>query len=94
MRKPTKERAILSDDELRAIWKATEDRQPFHALVRFLLLTGARRNEARCLPWDEISGTDWKLPASRNKVKVDLTRPLVRQHRPSSPGSHALMVVR
>ena len=67
---------ILSDDELRAIWKATEDRQPFHALVRFLLLTGARRNEARCLPWDEISGTDWKLPASRNKVKVDLTRPL------------------
>jgi integrase len=70
----------LSDDELRRIWVATEPESkapnPFHALLRFLLLTGARRNEARYLPWDEINGTDWKLPASRNKVKVDLTRPL------------------
>jgi integrase len=44
--------------------------------VRFLLLTGARRNEARRLPWSEIAGADWKLPGARNKVKADLTRPL------------------
>ena len=54
---------VLTDDELRAIWKATEGRQPFHALVRFLLLTGARRNEATGLSWGEKLDGDWTLPA-------------------------------
>jgi integrase len=67
---------VLTDDELRAIWQATEGRQPFHTLVRFLLLTGARRNEARYLPWGEIDGTVWTLPPERNKTKVELVRPL------------------
>jgi integrase len=68
----------LSDDEIRKLWAATtpDRKNPFHALVRFLLLTGCRRNEARGLAWGEIDGTDWKLPASRNKTKVDFTRPL------------------
>jgi integrase len=66
----------LTDEELRKIWQATEPPHPFHALIRFLLLTGARRNEARLLPWSEIDGTNWNLPAARNKVKADLTRPL------------------
>jgi integrase len=68
----------LNDDELRAIWAATNDPTPFNALVRFLLLTAARRNEARGLTWTEIDGSDWKLPAARNKAKVELTRPLSR----------------
>jgi len=73
---------ILSDDELRQIWAATEpDKnapQPFHALIRFLLLTGARRSEANLLPWSEISadGKAWTLPPARNKVKAELVRPL------------------
>jgi len=70
---------VLTDDELRKIWLATEPDQaanPYHALVRLLLLTGARRNEARLLPWSEIGGTDWKLPAARNKTKLELIRPL------------------
>jgi integrase len=67
---------ILSDDELRRIWLATEPASLFHALVRFLLLTGARRDEARRLPRSEIVGTDWVLPAARNKVKAELARPL------------------
>jgi integrase len=41
-----------------------------------LLLTAARRDEARELTWPEINGSDWLLPAARNKVRVDLTRPL------------------
>jgi integrase len=49
--------------------------------VRFLLLTGCRRDEARCLTWIEIDGADWKLPASRNKTKVDFTRPLSKAAR-------------
>src|SRR5262249_28097115 len=44
--------------------------------VKFLLLTGARRTEAARMTWSEISGADWTLPAARNKVKVDLIRPL------------------
>jgi integrase len=67
---------VLTDDELRAIWQATEGRQPFHTLVRFLLLTGARRNEARYLPWGEIDGAVWTLPPERNKTKAELVRPL------------------
>jgi integrase len=69
---------VLTDNELRAIWQATEGRQPFHALVRFLLLTGARRNEARYLSRCEVDSAVWTLPPARNKTKVELVRPLSR----------------
>src|SRR5271166_1354005 len=75
-----KERArarILSDDELRAIWKASDATPgPFGAFVQFLLLTAARRGEAAGMSRAELSGQDWTLPEARNKVKVDLIRPL------------------
>lgn len=46
---------ILADHELQAVWKAAEQRaDPFGALIKFLLLTAARRTEARELRWDEI----------------------------------------
>jgi len=64
----------LTDDELRKIWRT--DAGVFGRFIRFLLLTGARRNEASELTWDEIDGGDWTLPAARNKTKVDLVRPL------------------
>jgi integrase len=68
---------ILSDDEIRAVWAATADGGPFGALVRFLLLTAVRRNEAARMKWDEVD-TDgiWTLPASRSKTKVEVARPL------------------
>src|SRR5262249_7603147 len=79
-RTSSKERArarILTDDELRAVWKAAEATAgPFGTFVKFLLLTGARRREASNLTWDEITDGVWLLPASRNKVKQDLARPL------------------
>jgi integrase len=69
---------ILSDDELKTVWTAAcEGEGPFPALIRFLLLTAARRNEAARMTWHELDGVaNWTLPASRNKVKVDLLRPL------------------
>jgi integrase len=68
---------ILTGDELRAVWaSADEGRGPFAALVKFLLLTAARRCEASDMRWTEIEGTDWVLPASRNKTKEQLARPL------------------
>jgi integrase len=75
-----KERArerILSDDELRAIWRAADAEEgPFPRLVQLLLLTGARRSEGADLQRSEINGSDWTLPAARNKTKLDLVRPL------------------
>jgi integrase len=69
---------ILSDDELCAVWTTAAARPgAFPALLRFLLLTAARRDEARAMTWAELNGgSDWILPASRNKTKVDLVRPL------------------
>jgi integrase len=68
---------ILTDDEIRAIWTATGDFPPaYHSLVKFLLLTGARRAEAAEMPRGEFHGDVWLLPADRNKTKVDLARPL------------------
>jgi integrase len=64
----------LTDAELAQVWKACEG--PFGRMVRFLLLTGARRSEASELRWEEIEGRLWTLPAERNKVGVALTRPL------------------
>jgi integrase len=69
---------VLKDDELRVIWKVSGSPQPFPALVRFLLLTGARRCEASEMRWEEVKDGDWLLPASRNKTKRDLLRPLSR----------------
>jgi integrase len=65
---------ILTDDELRAVWWAAEG--VFGALVRFLLLTAARRGEALEMRWAEIDGATWTLPAARNKTGVELVRPL------------------
>jgi integrase len=80
--KPRRERArtrTLNDDEIRALWKATAGAKPFLALIRFLLLTGARLTEARRMTRSEVTNGDWLLPAERNKVKLELVRPLSPQ---------------
>jgi integrase len=68
---------VLTDDEIRAVWRAADGMPgPFGHYCKFLLLTAARRNEAAHMQWSEIVGQDWVLPGSRNKVKADLKRPL------------------
>jgi integrase len=68
---------ILTDDELRAVWKtAAEGLDLFDYLVRFLLLTAARKAEAARMEWDELADGIWTLPAARNKTKNVLVRPL------------------
>jgi integrase len=66
---------VLSDDELRKIWTAGG---LFGDYVRFLLLTAARRNEVAGMTWAELKGSDWTLPAARNKTGLDLVRRLSR----------------
>jgi hypothetical protein len=57
---PTERRErVLSDDELAdelaAIWRATDGVGPFNAIVRFLILTGQRREEVAGMKWAELS---------------------------------------
>jgi integrase len=44
---------VLTQDELRQLWHGLGD-DPFHDVVRLLLLTGQRRNEIGLLQWSEI----------------------------------------
>jgi integrase len=67
---------ILTDDELRAVWRSAAAAGTFGLLVKFILLTTARRDEAAKMRWHEIEGWDWTVPAVRNKTKLDLIRPL------------------
>jgi integrase len=67
---------ILDDDEIRKLWAATADNTTFSALVRFLLLSAARRNEAAAMKSDEVVDGVWTLPASRSKTKTEVVRPL------------------
>jgi integrase len=63
----------LTDSEVRAFWKATEQlNYPDRELHQFLLLTGVRLREAAGARWSEIEGlnTDkpvWTIPAERFK---------------------------
>jgi integrase len=46
---------VLSDDELRAVWAATGRMSyPWQPMLRLLLLTGMRKNEAAGLRWSEV----------------------------------------
>jgi integrase len=74
---PRPRERILSDAELKAVWLAIEARpSPFGRLVQFLLLTAARRTEASATTWDELSDTDWIVPAARYKTDKELIVPL------------------
>jgi integrase len=66
----------LTDLELAKVWRAAETAGPPGRLARFLLLTGARRDEGAYLQWQELSNGDWTLPAIRNKSGRELARPL------------------
>jgi integrase len=72
---------ILNDDELRRVWRAAAGAGPFGAMLRFLLLTGARRGESGGMTWDEVEDGVWSLPPSRNKIGQPLARPLSKAAR-------------
>jgi len=66
----TSRERILSDDELAAIWQASEGLgAPYRAFVRLLILTGQRRSEIAEMRWKEIDleNRAWTLPAARAK---------------------------
>jgi integrase len=73
----TKRDRVLTDDELRAFWKASEAwEHPFSRLLRFILLTATRRQEAAGMTWSELKQGIWTVPAARYKTKLDFEVPL------------------
>src|SRR5262249_25417448 len=69
---------VLSDDELRAIWLALEDDQ-YGAIVKLLILTGARRDEIGGLRFSETSilgAPIIALPPERTKNRREQFIPL------------------
>jgi integrase len=68
---------VLSDDEIRMVWKTAEEGAGvFDRYLQFVLLTAVRRSEASDLDRSEIDGTTWTIPAVRYKTKIDFVVPL------------------
>jgi len=73
---------VLTDDEIRWLWKASgEFGYPFGPLWRVLLLTAQRREEGAAAPRDEFSFTGdaplWIIPRERAKNGKENVVPLV-----------------
>jgi integrase len=70
---------VLTEDELRAFWLASEGwDHAFSRMLRFILLTATRRDEAADMQWSELDGNAWTIPAARYKTKNDFELPLSR----------------
>jgi integrase len=67
---------VLDDAELHRFWQVASESGTFGALLKFLLLTGARRTEASAMMRKEVQETTWTLPAARSKTKQAVVRPL------------------
>jgi integrase len=71
---------VLTDNELRALWRATERLgYPYGPLYRLLTLTGLRLGEACGAYWSEIDmiKKEWTIPAARMKKTKDGAKPFV-----------------
>ncbi len=73
---------VLSDDELRAVWKACDAiGYPFGPLIKLLILTGQRRDEVGAMTWAEVDllAKLWALPRHRTKNGTEHTIPFSSQ---------------
>ncbi len=76
---------VLSDDELKAVWRAAKaSESAFGYLVQFLLLTATIRTEAAAMRRSEVIGSDWIIPQERYKTGLELVIPM-------SPGAQAVL---
>jgi integrase len=61
---------VLKDEDLLAVWKASEAlKRPFGSFYRLLILTGQRRDEVAGMRWSELDrqSATWTIPADRAK---------------------------
>ena len=70
---------VLSDDELKAVWRAADALEtPYNGFIKLLILTGARRSEVAGMTWSEIDTASrvWTFPAARAKNATEYQIPL------------------
>jgi integrase len=88
---------VLTDDEIRAVWRATEAvDEPHSAIVRLLMLLGLRRQEIGGLAWAELDLDAGliTLPPARTKNGRTHVIPLpalaieILEAQPRGPGEH------
>lgn len=62
-------RRVLSDQEVRVIWKASETEGRWSCWIKLLILTGCRNMEVRGASWSEfdLEARLWTIPAERYK---------------------------
>jgi integrase len=78
-----KRERVLTDDELRAIWRATERPGSYNGIVHASILSGQRREEIGGMRRRELAPdlATWTIPASRTKNGVEHIVPLSEQMR-------------
>lgn len=60
---------VLTADEIRALWAATDkEAEPIRSLFRFLLVCGQRSGETRLARWKLVKGGVWEIPAADTKA--------------------------
>jgi integrase len=92
VRQPEKARdRVLADNELRAIWAATDDASDYSRIVRLCLLTGCRREEIGGMRWSEVQEDRIVIGADRMKGKLAheiALLPLIASTLPIRPAAH------
>jgi len=78
----------LTDEELKAIWKATEGGSDYARIVRLCLLTGCRREEIGGLRWDEVHEDQLKIGTERMKGGIAHEVPLLPTIAETLPVGH------
>jgi len=54
---------ILSDDEIREVWRVAEANGTFGAFLRVALLTAQRREKVASIKWTDIKDGEWIIPS-------------------------------
>ncbi len=78
---PAKEKSrdrVLSDDEIKALWKDLESRaEPTASIYRLVVLTGQRPGEVKAMRWSDMDGENiWTIPPTETKNKREHKVPL------------------
>jgi integrase len=74
-----KRERVLSDEEIREIWRAADKAAaPYGSIVQLLILTGQRRGEVAGMTWGEISEdlSTWTMSGERTKNGVPHVVPM------------------
>jgi integrase len=72
-----KRERVLTKDEIRSVWQELSGTHG--EVIKWLLWTGCRLNEAAAMTWNEINGDCWVIPSARAKNGRARVVPLPRQ---------------